>query len=75
MHPRAGVDAIGIDYCGGPSDVEIEYQKFADGIVKSGRDMQLGTVVQTPAAHRTRVIDCASDLAASFFNLLSVSHS
>jgi hypothetical protein len=35
------VDAVGVDYCGGPSDIEIEYQKFADGIVKSNRGMQL----------------------------------
>ena len=37
-----GVDAVGIDYCGGPGDVEGAYQKFASAIIKSGRDMQLG---------------------------------
>ena len=36
------VDAVGIDYCGGPPDVQGAYQKFADGIDASGRDMQLG---------------------------------
>jgi hypothetical protein len=30
-----GVDAVGVDYCGGPPNVNAEYQKFADGIVKS----------------------------------------
>lgn len=29
------VDSVGVDYCGGPSGVEVEYQKFADGIVHS----------------------------------------
>lgn len=37
-----GVDAVGVDYCGGPPGVEPEYQKFADGIVESGRGMALG---------------------------------
>lgn len=37
-----GVDAVGIDYCGGPPDVELAYQKFADAIAASGRSMQLG---------------------------------
>ena len=36
-----GVDAIGVDYCGGPSDVEGAYKRFADGIVKTGHNMQL----------------------------------
>jgi hypothetical protein len=36
------VDAVGIDYCGGPADVEGAYLKFADAIAQSGRDMQLG---------------------------------
>ena len=26
-----GVDAVGVDYCGGPPNVEIEYKRFADG--------------------------------------------
>jgi alpha-galactosidase len=33
-----GVDSVGVDYCGGPRGegaVQIEYQKFADGIVNS----------------------------------------
>ena len=39
----AGVDAVGIDYCGqGPATVQSDYKRFADGIVASGRDMQLG---------------------------------
>ena len=25
------VDAVGVDYCGGPANVEIEYKRFADG--------------------------------------------
>lgn len=38
-----GVDAVGIDYCGGPQvEVRAAYQKFADGIAASGRAMQLG---------------------------------
>lgn len=37
-----GVDAVGIDYCGGPPDVEAAYTVFADAIVASGRDMSLG---------------------------------
>lgn len=37
-----GVDAVGIDYCGGPAEVQPAYEKFADGIAKSGRGMQLG---------------------------------
>eukprot|EP00039_Didymoeca_costata_P002889 m.63538 g.63538 ORF g.63538 m.63538 type:complete len:571 (-) comp11584_c0_seq1:18-1730(-) len=37
-----GVDHVGIDYCGGPTDVQAAYQKFADGIAASGRDMDLG---------------------------------
>ena len=36
------VDAVGIDYCGGPKDVQGAYQKFAEAIDNSGRDMQLG---------------------------------
>ena len=36
------VDAVGIDYCGGPGDVHGAYQKFATAIDNSGRDMQLG---------------------------------
>lgn len=36
------VDAVGIDYCGGPPDVQGAFQKFADAIATSGRDMQLG---------------------------------
>eukprot|EP00729_Bicosta_minor_P013519 gene13519-8910_t len=35
------VDAVGVDYCGGPANVEIEYKRFADGIAQSGRSMQL----------------------------------
>eukprot|EP01048_Picozoa_sp_COSAG05_P019808 COSAG05_NODE_3205_length_2245_cov_1.539609_2_plen_212_part_00 len=35
------VDSIAVDYCGGPEDVQGEYQKFADGIVKAGRPMAL----------------------------------
>ena len=37
-----GVDAVGIDYCGGPPNVQAAYQKFATAIIKSGRNMQLG---------------------------------
>ena len=37
-----GADAVGIDYCGGPTDVQGEYEKFASAIAKSGRSMQLG---------------------------------
>ena len=37
-----GADAVAVDYCGGPHDVEGAYKKFADAIVKSGRDLQLG---------------------------------
>ena len=37
-----GVDAVGVDYCGGPADVQGAYEKFATGIEKSGRAMQLG---------------------------------
>ncbi len=37
-----GADAVGVDYCGGPKDVKAAYQVFADAIVQSGRDMQLG---------------------------------
>eukprot|EP00937_MAST-01D_sp_MAST-1D-sp2_P004905 g4905.t1 len=36
-----GADAVGVDYCGGPTDVQGAYARFADGIVRSGRDMQL----------------------------------
>ena len=36
-----GADAVGVDYCGGPANVEEAYRKFADGIVKTGRAMQL----------------------------------
>ena len=36
-----GADAVGVDYCGGPADVEGAYRRFADGIVASGRAMQL----------------------------------
>lgn len=35
------VDAAGVDYCGGPSDVRGAYEKFASAIEASGRDMQL----------------------------------
>lgn len=35
------VDSIAVDYCGGPEDVQGEYQKFADGIVEAGRPVQL----------------------------------
>jgi hypothetical protein len=37
-----GADEVGVDYCGGPSEVQPAYQAFADGIAKSGRSMQLG---------------------------------
>ena len=36
-----GADAVAVDYCGGPPDVEAEYSRFAEGIAASGRDMQL----------------------------------
>ena len=37
-----GADEVGVDYCGGPSEVQPAYQAFADGIARSGRSMQLG---------------------------------
>lgn len=37
-----GADGVGVDYCGGPPDVQAEYQKYVDGIVKSGSNMSLG---------------------------------
>ena len=32
------VDAVGIDYCGGPPDVQGAFRRFADAIDNSGRD-------------------------------------
>ena len=37
-----GADAVGVDYCYAlPPSVQTDYTKMADGIVKSGRNMQL----------------------------------